>query len=378
MILNPTKSQNNNVCLAKYKQEKIEDQMSVIVDSIMKASMKLLSSDNLTMIFVAFSNFNQIFNSNNLDKVALSVSQIKEKNIVLYTFKENVNQSPVKTKNSNNNCLNLSTRRIQNSTDNMYKDMKDKEIELDIIELDKNNDKNNDKDKEYKQSYISDSNIEKLLCKIDSSNTNLSESLTFKKIDTSNNNSKVNVFNSSDVNTNASNVINNTNNKANTLNSNPNTPKIKNKNILQSNNDNIKSKVNYTNNVKVKNEKIISNTPKYDGNGNNLIIEKNILNNQKNAKNDIIKSNSKKALPTKTDSKKEMSSSFIINKNSLKEKSQSFVENKLSKDQSSDVLKNLKSIKSPKTVNTKFINLDIHTAKIKNSNSNSMQFNSIK
>lgn len=378
MILNPTKSQNNNVCLAKYKQEKIEDQMSVIVDSIMKASMKLLSSDNLTMIFVAFNNFNQIFNSNNLDKVALSVSQIKEKNIVLYTFKENVNQSPVKTKNSNNNCLNLSTRRIQNSTDNMYKDMKDKEIELDIIELDKNNDKNNDKDKEYKQSYIGDSNIEKLLCKIDSSNTNLSESLTFKKIDTSNNNSKVNVFNSSDVNTNTSNVINNTNNKANTLNSNPNTPKIKNKNILQSNNDYIKSKVNYTNNVKVKNEKIISNTPKYDGNGNNLIIEKNNLNNQKNAKNDIIKSNSKKALPTKTDSKKEMSSSFIINKNSLKEKSQSFVENKLSKDQSSDVLKNLKSIKSPKTVNTKFINLDIHTAKIKNSNSNSMQFNSIK
>lgn len=336
--------------------------------------MKLLSSDNLTMIFVAFSNFNQIFNSNNLDKIALSVSQIKEKNIVLYTFKENVNQSPVKTKNSNNNCLNLSSIKIQNCTDNMNKDIKDKEIEIDKIEKDKNN----DKDKEYKQSFIGDSNLEKLLFKIDSSNTNLSESLTLKKIDTSNNNPKVNILSLSDVNTHTSNAINNTNTKANILNSNPNTPKIKGKNILQSNNDNVKSKVNYTNNVKVKSSNIINHTPKYDGNGNNLIIEKNILNNQKNTKNDIIKSNSKKNLPTKTDSKKEMSSSFIINKNSLKEKSQSFVENKLSKDQSSEVLKNLKNIKSPKTVNTKFIDLDIHTTKNKNSNSNSMQFNSIK
>lgn len=343
--------------------------MGVIVDSIIKASMKLLSSDNLTMIFVAFNNFKQIFNSNNTEKIALSVSQIKEKNIVLYSFKDNVKQSPVKNKNSSN-CLSVNKQNTNNTNINTQEN-------LTSPEKDRNRNSKNNDDKGNLEDNFS---IEKLLNKIESNNSSIlkikeEKSSSIAQTEEINLNNQVKndkIVNKTNKQT-ESNAIISLNNKSGNV-----TPKIKNKSNLNSKNDvfssgNSKTKVNPQNSVSSNIlTKSNNQTPRYDGNGNNL----NVMKTQSSVKNVLKNSNSKKKIDQKSDLKSGMSSSFVQTKNTLKEKSQSFVENKLSID--SSTMKTLTNLKSPKAVNTKVINLNTNTVKSKNLQAISMQFNNIK
>jgi len=69
----------------------LQEQMSLMVDSIMKASFKQMSSDNISIILICFENFKKLHLMSNKDlaKKAQGLKKLKNTNIVNYVFKQN-------------------------------------------------------------------------------------------------------------------------------------------------------------------------------------------------------------------------------------------------------------------------------------------------
>lgn len=82
--------ENKPISNSKYKSENMHSQMSLIVDSLMRACFKKMSSDNITIILICFKNFKQLFETNDLEKNASKLKKMRNENIVSYTFKSNL------------------------------------------------------------------------------------------------------------------------------------------------------------------------------------------------------------------------------------------------------------------------------------------------
>lgn len=65
--------------------------MGLIVDSLMKSCFKQMSSDNISIIFIAFNNFQKLFELENLESKAIKLKKTRNENIVNYSLKTNIN-----------------------------------------------------------------------------------------------------------------------------------------------------------------------------------------------------------------------------------------------------------------------------------------------
>ena len=66
--------------------------MGLIVDSIMRACFKQMSSDNISVILVCFNNFNKLHSEEKLDQIAKKLKKMKNESIVSYVFKGKVSE----------------------------------------------------------------------------------------------------------------------------------------------------------------------------------------------------------------------------------------------------------------------------------------------
>jgi len=80
-------TKNKPIFNAKYKSSNIYSQMSLIVDSILRANFKQMCSDNVSVIIICFENFKKIYENSNLSQNALKLKKTKNENIVEYVFK---------------------------------------------------------------------------------------------------------------------------------------------------------------------------------------------------------------------------------------------------------------------------------------------------
>jgi protein phosphatase 2C family protein 2/3 len=78
---------NKPIFNSKYKAEDLYTQMGIVVDSVMKSCFKTLSSDNLSVILICFSNFKSLFENPALEKNALKLKHLKNENINTYSLK---------------------------------------------------------------------------------------------------------------------------------------------------------------------------------------------------------------------------------------------------------------------------------------------------
>lgn len=65
--------------------------MGLIVDSVMKSCFKQMSSDNISIILIAFKNFQKLYDLEDLEQRAAKLKKTRNENIVAYSLKTNIN-----------------------------------------------------------------------------------------------------------------------------------------------------------------------------------------------------------------------------------------------------------------------------------------------